>query len=382
MILSGKSMVVALAAATLVAFHNDARAQSINAGGHSDSRERPFVSNPIADFDRPWALAFLPDGQMLVTEKLGKMLLVAQTGQKREIGNVPAVDAAGQNGLLDIAVAPDFARSSRIYFTYTEPGSSGSTLVLARAQLTVSNSDARLVEQAIIWRQSPSGGGGQPGGIITFDPEGRHLFLAVGDRMQARSAQDPDQARGKVVRLDLDGGVPRDNPGAGKGGIVSQTWTTGHRNPYGLAFAADGRLWLHEMGPRGGDEFNLIIAGQNYGWPDVSNGDNYSGLPIPRHATRPEFAAPAVYWTPVIAPAGLAFYEGDLFPRWRGSALIGGLAVQSLVRLTFDSRGRPDEADRWDMGARIRDVAVAADGAVWLLEDGASAKMLRLTPRK
>jgi len=374
-------MASVLVAATAFTSLTDANAQSINAGERGESTVRPFTSRAIAEFDRPWALAFLPDGRMVVTEKLGKIFLVTQTGQKTEVGHVPVVAAVGQNGLLDVAVAPDFPTSSRLYFTYTEPGDNGSRLVLSRATLAISDSGASLSDGKVIWQQSPSGGGGQPGGIIAFDPAGLHLFLTVGDRMQASTAQDPDQARGKVLRLNLDGSVPGDNPNAAAGGVAAQTWSTGHRNPYGLAFAADGRLWLHEMGPRGGDELNLIEPGRNYGWPDVSNGDNYSGTPIPRHATRPEFAAPAVYWTPVIAPAGLAFYEGNLFAKWRGSALIGALAVQSLVRMNFDPSGRADEVDRWDMGARIRDVAVAPDGAVWLIEDGSSGDLLRLTPR-
>ena len=198
--------------------------------------------------------------------------------------------------------------------------------------------------------------------------------------MRPKSAQDPAQTRGKLLRLNLDGSTPADNPQTEEGGVRGQTWTTGHRNPYGLAFAPNGKLWLHEMGPRGGDEFNLIEPGRNYGWPLVSNGDNYDGTPIPRHITRPEFAAPAVYWTPVIAPAGLVFYEGSMFPQWRGSALIGGLRVRSLVRVSFGTNGQPDEAERWNMGARIRDVAVAPDGAVWLIEDNNPGRLLRLTP--
>jgi glucose/arabinose dehydrogenase len=226
----------------------------------------------------------------------------------------------------------------------------------------------------------PKGGGGQSGGIIAFDPDGTHLFLTSGDRMRPATAQDPDQALGKILRLNLDGTTPTDNPHSVEGGVRAQTWTTGHRNPYGLAFDAEGRLWEHEMGPRGGDELNLIEPGRNYGWPLVSNGDNYSGTKIPRHSTRPEFAAPAVYWTPVIAPAGLAFYEGAMFPQWKGSALIGGLVARALVRVTFGANGQADEADRWDMGARIRDVAVAPDGAVWVIEDSNPGRLLRLTP--
>lgn len=209
-----------------------------------------------------------------------------------------------------------------------------------------------------------------------------HLFLTVGDGMQPDSAQDPDQARGKVLRLDLDGNIPDDNPAAAQGGVRAQTWSTGHRNPFGLAFNAGGRLWLHEMGPRGGDELNLITPGANYGWPLVSNGDNYDGTPIPRHANRPDLAAPVLYWTPVIATAGLAFYEAELFPDWRGSAMIGGLASQAIIRTVFDQNGGADEADRWNMERRIRDVAVAPDGAVWAIEDADPGALLELRPFK
>lgn len=353
-------------------------AQSVNAGDRTATTELPFESTSVAEFNTPWALAFLPDGRMLVTEKPGRAYLVSQTGEKLEIGNVPAVLASGQNGLLDIAVAPDFATSEMVYFTYVDPAGGGA-LTLSCATLGIEGSTVNLVDAEIIWQQTPAGGGGQPGGIIAFDPDGSHLFLSVGDRMEPASAQDPKQARGKVLRLNLDGSAPEDNPLFAQGGVEAETWSTGHRNPYGLAFDPEGELWLHEMGPRGGDELNLIEEGLNYGWPLVSNGDEYSGAPIPNHDTRPEFAAPVVYWNPVIAPAGLAFYDGAMFPEWQGSALIGGLAVNSLVRVAFEG-STADEVDRWDMGARIRDVAVAPDGAVWVVEDDAQGNLLRLTP--
>jgi len=372
---------MALLAAILVAVPN-AQADSINAGGRKASAVQPFDAQSVAEFDTPWAIAFLPDGRMLITEKPGRIFVVTQSGQKIEIGNVPAVAARGQNGLLDIAVSPTFATTSQVYITYTEPGAEGSRLVLARAVLSLADGRAALTDPAVIWRQTPAGGGGQPGGIIAFDPAGTHLFLTVGDRMQPKSAQDPQQARGKVLRLNLDGSTPSDNPMAEGKDVPAQTWTTGHRNPYGLAFAPDGKLWLHEMGPRGGDELNLIEPGRNYGWPLVSNGDNYDGTPIPRHATRPDLAAPPLYWDPVIAPAGLVFYDGAMFPQWKGSALIGGLRAQALVRVSFRADGQPDEAERWDMGDRIRDVAVAPDGAVWIIEDNSPGRLRRLTPAK
>ncbi len=355
---------------------------SINAGGRSATAEKPFVARAVAEFDTPWALAFLPDGRMLVTEKPGSLFLVTQDGRKTPIEGVPDVLAKGQNGLLDIAPGPNFRRDRLVYMTYVEPSRDGGTLVLARATLTVAGTRGQLDGLTALWRQTPAGGGGQPGGIIAFDPEGQHLFLTVGDRMRPATAQDPDQARGKLLRLTLDGGIPADNPEATAGGVRGATWTSGHRNPYGLAFAPGGSLWLNEMGPRGGDELNRIEPGRNYGWPLVSNGDNYSGTKIPRHATRPDFAAPALYWTPVIAPAGLAFSNGGLFPAWQDSAFIGGLAVDALVRVTVDKAGKADEAERFDMGARIRDVAFAPDGALWLIEDADPGRLLRLTPRE
>lgn len=371
-----------LASAALAAaltFGGTADAQRTNAGDRTASDALPFKAQHVAEFNTPWALAFLPDGRMLVTEKPGRIFVVTQQGTTFELGNVPEVLASGQNGMLDIAIAPDFEKSSTVYFTYVEPADGG-RLVLSRATLRMAEDVAELADVTVIWRQEPAGGGGQPGGIIAFDPQGTHLFLSVGERMRAESAQDADQARGKVLRLNLDGSAPSDNPRAPQGGVQALTWTTGHRNPYGLAFAPDGRLWEHEMGPRGGDELNLIEPGQNYGWPIVSNGDEYSGAEIPDHDTRPEFAAPFVYWNPVISPAGLAFYEGAMFPQWQGSALIGGLSVRSLVRIAFDANGNPDEAERWNMGARIRDVAVAPDGAVWIIEDANPGRLRRLTP--
>jgi len=319
--------------------------------------------------------------RLIVTTKPGKMFLVDHRGgDPVEVSGVPKVEHAGQNGLLDVALAPDFAQTHRIYFTYVEPGEGGSSLALARATLAEQKGVARLDDLEVIWRQMPKGKGGQPGGIIAFTPDGKSLFLTSGDRMRPETAQNPDLALGKVLHLTLDGKPAPGNPAAGAGGVRAETWTTGHRNPYGLAFAPDGRLWLDEMGPKGGDELNLIEPGVNYGWPEVSYGDNYNGTPIPKPPTRPEFREPALYWNPVIAPAGLAFYEGDLFPAWKGSALIGGLKTQSLSRVTIKG-DTAHEDERFAMEGRIRDVAVAPDGAVWVIEDANPGRLLRLSPR-
>jgi aldose sugar dehydrogenase len=371
---------LALAALMAVLALGSANAKSINAGNRKPVAENPFKATEVASFDTPWAIAVLPDTRLLVTTKPGHIFLVTEKGKKTELSNVPKVAASGQNGLLDIALSPGFARNRQVYLTYVEARKGGTGLALARADLQEKDGKAGLANLSVIWRQEPFGGGGQPGGMIAFDPAGKHLFLTSGDRMVPKTAQDLGDTRGKILRLNLDGSTPKDNPHAATGGITAEIWTMGHRNQYGLAFAPDGKLWEHEMGPKGGDEFNLIEAGKNYGWPYVSNGDNYNGSPIPRQATRPDFAAPALYWTPVIAPAGLAFYEGKMFANWRGSALIGGLKSQALVRVKLDGKDGADEAERYAMGARIRDVAVAADGAVWVIEDANHGRLLRLTP--
>lgn len=373
---------ILLATATIVSLTAiPASAAPENAGPNKVTAKVPFQTQTVARFDLPWAIAMIDADRLIVTTKPGKMFLVDHRGgDPVEVAGVPKVEHAGQNGLLDVALAPDFARSHRIYFTYVEPGDGGSSLALARATLAEQQGAARLDALEVIWRQMPKGKGGQPGGIIAFAPDGKSLFLTSGDRMRPETAQNTDLALGKVLHLTLDGKPAPGNPDAKAGGVRAETWTTGHRNPYGLAFAPDGRLWLHEMGPKGGDELNLIEPGVNYGWPEVSYGDNYNGTPIPKPPTRPEFREPALYWNPVIAPAGLVFYEGSLFPAWKGSALIGGLKTQSLSRVTIHGDSAHED-ERFAMEGRIRDVAVAADGAVWVIEDANPGRLLRLSPR-
>lgn len=356
------------------------------AGGSpaAEAQGRPFVMTQIGDFVEPWAIAFLPDGRALVTEKRGGLKIWRSNGAPLDVAGAPAVAYGGQGGMLDVALAPDFAASRTIYMTYSEPGAGGSGLALARARLVEANGAARLDGFAVIWRQLPRGDGGQFGAVIAFSPDGRHLFLTSGERQRFTPAQDPDQALGKILRLNLDGTTPADNPMAATGGVRAQTWTSGHRNPYGLAFAPDGRLWEHEMGPRGGDELNLIEPGRNYGWPIVSNGDNYDGTPIPDHPTRPEFEPPVLFWNPSVSPSGLIIYTGAMFPEWRGSGLMGALSGQALIRIAFDG-AHARKADQWDMRTRIRDVAQAPDGSVFLLEDGGGGgegRLYRLTPAR
>ncbi|WP_025733552.1 PQQ-dependent sugar dehydrogenase [Carnimonas nigrificans] len=356
-----------------------AAAESINAGDIKASDSLPFDIKPLANFDTPWALAFLPDGKALVTEKPGHMFLVDQQGNKQAISGVPEVATGGQNGLLDVALAPDFNKSKQVYFSYNAPANGGSKVTLMKATLATQSDSLALTNKKVVWQQSEAASGGQPGGRIAFSPDERYLFFTVGDRMAPDSAQNPAHPSGKIFRLTLEGGTPDTNPHADDGGVRAQTWSTGHRTPYGLAFSSNGTLWETEMGPKGGDELNLIKPEGNYGWGDVSNGDNYDGSPIPDHSTRPEYDAPAVYWTPVISPGGIALYNRSEFPGWKESLLISSLSGQGLVRVGINNDNQIGEIERWKLNKRIRDVAVAPDGAIWLLEDSNPGQLMRLT---
>jgi glucose/arabinose dehydrogenase len=405
-----KTMVHAAVLLTLVS--TTAHAQ-VNAGERKPEASRPFTMTQVATFNLPWRIAFLPDGRMLVTEKVGALWLVTQQGAKTQVTNVPAVLHQGQGGMLGVFVSPRYGTDRSVYLTYAEPGDGGSGLALARARLAIREGSTSLDGLEVLWRQMPKGKGGQFGAQIAFSLDGRYLFLTVGDRQRMTPAQDPDQELGKILRLTLDGKPAPGNPKAGKTGATSvalidpprdtelaksapvvssytfpgpnlapaETWTTGHRTPYGLAFAPDGRLWEVEHGPRGGDELNLIEPGRNYGWPLVSYSTNYNSTPIPSPDTRSDLTKPVIYWTPVIAPGSLTFYTGAMFPQWKGSALIGGMGTQTLNRITFDGKGGATPAERWRVGHRIRDVEVAPDGAVWMLEDTNTGGLFRVTPQ-
>ena len=389
-----------------------ARAQ-VNAGEQKAEASLPFTMTQVATFDLPWRLAFLPDGRMLITEKVGPIWLVTQQGAKTPVKNVPAVLAQGQGGMLGVYLSPHYAIDHNVYLTYSEPGDGGSSLALARAKLSVGENSASLDGLKVIWRDGGRGKGGQFGAAVAFSPDKRFLFLTVGDRQRMAPAQDPNSPLGKILRLTLDGKPAPGNPEVGKVGAQSipiinpprntelaktapvvstytfpgpnltpsEVWATGFRTPYGLAFAPDGRLWEMEHGPRGGDELNLIEPGKNYGWPLVSYAPNYDGTPIPSPETRPDLAEPVIYWTPVIAPGDLTFYNGKMFPQWDGSAFVCGLSTKALVRITFDKNGGATAADRWDLGHQIRDVAVAPDGALWMIENSKTGALFRVTPK-
>jgi glucose/arabinose dehydrogenase len=334
----------------------------------------PFAMTTLGQFEDPFAIAMLPDGAALITEKAGKIKLRKADGAISQITGAPKVEFDNQGGLLDIELAPDFATSKLVYISYSEPRPGGSSLALARGLFT----GTALANVQVLWRAGADGVGGQFGANIAFAPDGKSLFLSSGERQRFTPAQDPEQAIGKIVHLTLDGQAAPGNPMASAGGVRAQTWSSGHRNPYGLAFAADGKLWEVEMGPKGGDELNLILPGKNYGWPIVSNGDNYSGKPIPDHPSRPDLEAPKLWWNPSISPGGMIFYTGAMFPEFRGNLFIGALGGEALIRVTV-SGDTAKVGNQYKIGERVRDVAQAPDGAIWLLED--SGKLVRLAKK-
>src|SRR5579863_252707 len=331
----------------------------VNAGEQKPDASMPFTMTTVSTFELPWRLAFLPDGRMLVTEKVGPIWLVTQKGDKIQVGNTPPVYWQGQSGMFGVFLSPTFATDQNIYLTYSEPGDYGGGLVLARAKLNTARAP-RLEKLEVLWRQLPKGKGGQEGAQIAFAPDGKSLFLTVGDRQRFTPAQDPNQPEGKILHLTLDGTPAPGNPMEGKTGastiplidppsdteaaktakVISnytfpgpnltpaETWASGFRTPYGMAFSPTGELWEVEHGPRGGDELNLIEKSKNYCWPLVSFGNNYDGVPIPKPDSRPDLAMPVLYWVPVIAPGNIMFYTGkQTFPQWNGNGFVSGLAT-------------------------------------------------------
>ena len=363
------------------------------------TKSGPVTIERLATLTQPWGMAFVPDGRLLITEKPGRLRVYSEGKLSEPIAGVPAVVYHGQGGLLDVEIDPAFATNSLVYLSYTEaaevqpPGTHdvpdprfGASFdkednvikggAVARGRLE----GQQLRDVKVIWRQVPKTiARGHFGGRLVFAPDGK-LFITSGERQRFDPAQDLTSNLGKIVRINPDGSIPTDNPFVNKAGARPDIWSLGHRNPLGAAInPASNQLWIDEMGPRHGDELNIPEAGKNYGWPVVSNGDNYDNSRIPDHETRPEFALPAEYWHPAISPSGLIFYTGSRFPDWRGNALVGGLSSEALIRLVLDGN-RVKSEERIPMRRRIRDVAQAPDGAVLLLVDGKEGDLLRLTP--
>ncbi len=399
----------------LFALSSVATRAQVNVGEQKPDPNVPFNMTTVNTFELPWRIAFLPDGRMLITEKVGPVWLVSAQGQKiAMVTGTPSVYWQGQNGMLGVFLSPHFATDLNIYLTYAEPGDYGGGLALGRAKLTLTATTAKLENYEVLWHQMPKGKGGQEGAQVAFSPDGQYLFLTVGDRQRFTPAQDPNQPEGKILRLTLDGKPAPGNPNYGKTGAatiplidpprdteaaksapvvstytfpgpnmtLAETWTSGHRTPYGMAFSPGGELWEVEHGPKGGDELNLIEKGRNYGWPVVSYGDNYNGVPIAKPTSQPDFAEPVLYWVPVIAPGNLMFYTGkQTFPQWNGSGIVGGMVTMALVRIAFDGKGGAKAVERWDVGHRIRDIEEAPDGSLWMLEDANPGALIHVTPK-
>lgn len=362
----------------------------------SVSNDKPsFTTKAVASFNEPWAMTALPtvnnkSPKLLITQKTGELFIVdTTTGIKIAVTGIPKVAYGGQGGLGDIILAPDFASSKNIYLSYVEAGTGADSnkfgAKVIKAKLSGLDTDATSLKAITpIWQQMPKmKGQGHYSHRLLLSPDGQHLYISSGERQEKTPAQDMSVNLGKIIRVNLDGSLPTDNPFSDNSNdIAAQFWSIGHRNVLGMTFDPQGNLWAHEMGPRGGDELNLIKKGKNYGWPIVSNGRNYSGIDIPDHSTRPEFEEPKITWTPVISPSSISIYKAGThndFPAWQGNALISGLSSKALIVVNFYNDNAATERYRYDMGERIRNV-LNVDGQVWVLEDGSDAQLLRLQP--
>ncbi|HEY0164766.1 MAG TPA: PQQ-dependent sugar dehydrogenase [Sphingomicrobium sp.] len=357
------------------------------------SAGRPFTVAEVASFSTPWAMDFLPGSGVrmttaaLVSEREGKLWLVdTATGRRQAVSGVPRVHVEGQGGLGDVVAHPDYAGNQRIYLSFVEAGPNGTSgaalgyghLLFGSAASRGAVGGVQLEGFKVIWRQTPKvSGDGHFSHRIAFAPDGT-IFLTSGDRQKMQPAQDMASDLGKVHHLTAEGAPVAGNPWASRGGRAAMYWSMGHRNPLGIAFAPDGRLWSSEMGPQGGDELNLIVRGANYAWPRASYGSHYGGAPIPDDHRGRGFEEPKLWWNPVISPGGLLIYSGDLFSGWKGDAVLPALSGEALIRVDIDG-DRARKADHWPMGARIRAVDQGPRGEIYLLEDG--GRMLRLEPK-
>ena len=353
----------------------------------------------LASLSEPWGMAWLPDGRLLITEKPGRLRVYSEGKLSEPISGLPKIEYHGQGGLLDVEIDPDFATNGYVYISYTEAAkiqpnvtrdigdprlgkfNDHTDAVLKGAAVARGKLEGNEIKNLeVIWQQVPKTiGRGHFGGRLVFAPDGK-LFITSSERQRLEPSQDLTGNLGKIIRINSDGSIPKDNPFVNRKGARPDIWSYGHRNPLGAAINPTSKqLWIHEMGPIHGDELNIPLAGKNYGWPLVSNGDNYDNSRIPDHETKPEFAGPIAYWHPAISPSGLAFYTGRLFKSWMGNVLLGSFNSEALIRLTVDGNNVSSEERIW-LQRRIRDVIQAPDGSVWLLTDYKEGELLRISP--
>jgi aldose sugar dehydrogenase len=361
------------------AFPGQTRAKAVH------TKQRFRVSEVAGPFEAPWAVAFLPDSRMLVTEKhTGRLLVVGTDGKKAAVvPGVPRVDGRDQGGLLDVELSPRFATDKLVYLSYYEPRQGGNGLAVARGRFA-DGAQPRLNEVQVIFRMMPTlDSTKHAGGRLVFTPDGK-LFVTLGERSIKEGrvqAHELNSHLGKIVRILPDGKVPQDNPFVDKKAVKPEIWSSGHRNVLAADLDSQNRLWVVEMGPRGGDELNLVERAKDYGWPTIGYGEEYSGAPIHKEAQAPGLEQPVYYWDPVISPGALTIYDGDLFPEWKGNFFVAGLSSQALIRLVVErDRVVGEERLITDRAQRMRDVIQGPEGALYVLTDGDAGKLLKLTP--
>ena len=387
---------LAAIAVVLISFHTTAQDTT---SVIIQSKTGKLIVERLAKLSEPWGMGFLPDGRLLVTEKPGRLRIFADGKLSEPVGGLPKIDYYQQGGLLDVEIDPGFSGNQLVYIYYVEaaeiqpkgardPGdkrfgeyNDTTDVMLKGGAVARGRLDGNsLRDVKVIWRQYPKTiGRGHFGGRLVFAADGK-LFITSGDRMRFEPAQDPSNNLGKIVRINPDGSIPKDNPFINRRGARPDIWSMGHRNPLGSAInPSTKKFWMHEMGPWNGDEINISDPAKNYGWPTVSNGNNYDGSKIPDHPARPQFSPPAYYWHPAISPSGMTFYTANLLPEWNGNLLLGGLSSESLFRLTLEGNVIKSE-ERIFLQKRIRDVVQAPDGSVWLLTDYKDGELLRVRP--